>query len=446
MWDFEQSQRVTNGDNSMPEEGYELWLLRDELKSNLVAISFRYWSPEYLELAWIEAVKQYAALLGIPAYQPQKLERHVYNAILAWESNILLDPGNPVLVKQLALAYTAVGDIDFEISGWWGIFKRHPFQIIILKLLHKACLRKYKKSTRDISLLKFIKLCAMRLLADYADKRGIKHLDWWPLASEDDLMLLQPYIQKQLWENASTFSIYVLTRQERTGVSGYDWVSRPSLRDKMHLLPGSSHPQQTSSDAVLEQNYPEGSGQATLSSEDPLMATSGSPLHQNETVAHEPLELLLPRPPVDSPAAGAPEAGVLAAGQISVGAIAAIPEHVQLHNMPPPSRVDQLADQDSPRYKVVPLALCFSNRLLEAKIIIQDCQIWDDRQVMKAIQGAYWDERGAWKKILTRMRIWPGKRLKHMGNAKVRLQLRVLTIFRCGYIRYRERMALSVIN
>ena len=148
-------------------------------------------------------MKQYAAILGIASYSPLELIRRSYDTVLAWEDNVHHQPGNPVLVTQLAWSYATLGDIDFEILGWWRIFERNPIQMTILMLLHKACVRKYSTQTANLSLLKFLRLCTMRLLSSRAEKNGIRHLDWWPLASEDDLMMLKPYIVKQWWKNTS---------------------------------------------------------------------------------------------------------------------------------------------------------------------------------------------------------------------------------------------------
>jgi hypothetical protein len=136
------------------------------------------------------------------------LIRHSYDAVLAWEDNVHRQPGNPVLVAQLAWSYAILGDIDFEISGWWRIFERNPIQMTILRLLHQACVRKYSTQTANVSLLQFAKLCAMRLLSGRAEKNGIGHLDWWPLASDDELMMLTPYMAKQCWKNASPLVHY----------------------------------------------------------------------------------------------------------------------------------------------------------------------------------------------------------------------------------------------
>lgn len=76
--------------------------------------------------------------------------------------------------------------------------------------------------------------------------------------------------------------------------------------------------------------------------------------------------------------------------------------------------------ESSPGVKFVPLALCFSRRLLEPVIVIQDDHNWDDRAVMKTIQQAYWKARGCWKRWFVTRKIWPWKGLHRIGYAKVR--------------------------
>jgi hypothetical protein len=203
--------QVTGLDTSIP--AYELWLLpgaqnqrggHEKAGSHLVAVSFRYHSNEFYNIAWINAMKRYAASLGIANYSPRELYQYSYDAVLAWEANVCHQPTNPVLVRQLARSYAALGDLDLEISGWWKIFESHPLQISILRLLYSACLRKYSRQTDHFSLLKFVELCGMHLLSNTAGESGVGHLDWWPLASEEDLMMLEPYMEKQWWKNASS--------------------------------------------------------------------------------------------------------------------------------------------------------------------------------------------------------------------------------------------------
>ncbi len=69
--------------------------------------------------------------------------------------------------------------------------------------------------------------------------------------------------------------------------------------------------------------------------------------------------------------------------------------------------------------KYIPLALCFSDRLLEPAIVIQNEHDPDDKIVMGKIQQAYWEARGSWKRWFSYRKIWPWKILHRIGYMQV---------------------------
>lgn len=163
-------------------EGYELWLLprgeghAKEMSGGTsnIHISLRSIAMS-LGCGCLSSTPRFLASLHLPI---RALRLQLYTTFYTWEDNVMTNPSNPFLVTQLAWAYHTLRDVDIEISGWWLIFEKHPSNLSILKLLYGACLRKYAYESGNLSLLKFITLCAMRILSTKADESGWAYLNW----------------------------------------------------------------------------------------------------------------------------------------------------------------------------------------------------------------------------------------------------------------------------
>jgi len=107
-------------------------------------------------------------------------------------------PRDPVTLHQLAESYTVLGDIDVEIAGWWRLFERHPTQLAFFRNLHRACVCKGSLHSGSASFLFFCRICGLYLLSRRAE-HFIGCIDWWPFANKDDLMILQPFMEKKVW-------------------------------------------------------------------------------------------------------------------------------------------------------------------------------------------------------------------------------------------------------
>lgn len=116
-------------------------------------------------------------------------------------------PDDAGLRRKLADAYFVQGNDDETIAGWWKLLCRHPHQIGILKILRDACYRKRGLSSKApelISLVYFGWLCLLSFLSGKVMTYGIRKVNWWPLASDDELMMLRPYMVKHEWTCVSS--------------------------------------------------------------------------------------------------------------------------------------------------------------------------------------------------------------------------------------------------
>ena len=177
-----------------------------------LTIIFTYYRDDFIDFEWLRAMKRFAGIMGIDDYSPDELRSWLYEALLLWEDNVDKHPRNPIIISKLAEAYADLGDLTFEIAGWWRLFERHPTQLSFLNMLHRACVAKDSISPGLGSLISFTRLCALYLMSRKSQMSGWGYLDWWPLAGEDEMMILQPYFRKRLWKNVCPiFRLTLLT-------------------------------------------------------------------------------------------------------------------------------------------------------------------------------------------------------------------------------------------
>jgi hypothetical protein len=207
MWDFEEPQ----SDTTSNAQRMDIWILPFErdgrrrhhstgARVGIVTIVFRYYHDAFINIAWPQAIKQFADLLGLDSYTHEYHSECYQEALTTWEDNVDKQPRNPVMISQLARGYATFGDLNLEIAVWWRLFERHPTQVSFLKLLYRACIRKHSLKPGFPSLCSFARLCLLRLVSCKAEKMGLCYLDWWPLAGEEELMIFQPHMEKQPWK------------------------------------------------------------------------------------------------------------------------------------------------------------------------------------------------------------------------------------------------------
>lgn len=145
----------------------------------------------------IDAVKQKVAEL-----QTQKIrtdyDQDVHECLALVEKH----PNDPTLRRNLAESYQRQGDHDKAIAGWWDLLCKNPFQMGIFVMLHQACYRKrgsLPNMPQWISLLYFGWLCLFSYISAKAVRYGLGKVDWWPFVTEDELMLLRPYMIQRKW-------------------------------------------------------------------------------------------------------------------------------------------------------------------------------------------------------------------------------------------------------
>lgn len=123
------------------------------------------------------------------------------------------DPENQYLKKCLAQSFMTKGRVDDAITIWWDLVERNPLDLGILYELYTARYFKHEPQPKKLSFsfnLYFIVLCGLSVLNKKCSDWGIGDVDWWPLVSEDDLMILTPYMHKVKWHDVS--SSYSLPR------------------------------------------------------------------------------------------------------------------------------------------------------------------------------------------------------------------------------------------
>jgi hypothetical protein len=176
------------------------------VNKGIVILMFDYFTDEFILIAWLKAMKQFANLLGLSNYSPDCLIGRSKDALAVWEDNAENQPGNPVVISRLAEAYATLGDIDVEIAGWWRLLERHPGRLSFLSLLYRAWIRKTSEEPNLTSFLSFWRLCILFYLSRKAETAGIGYLYWWPLAGEEELMLFRSHVENRSCRNVILLS------------------------------------------------------------------------------------------------------------------------------------------------------------------------------------------------------------------------------------------------
>jgi tetratricopeptide (TPR) repeat protein len=121
-----------------------------------------------------------------------------FHAISGWHELTSIHPAEEGFLRRLDEVYLALNDHDKAMEGWWMLLVSHPLHLPIFKKFNNACSRKHHFENRSIFyLLYFVWLCLLLLATEISVAWGFGELDWWPLASEDELMMLRPYMVQE---------------------------------------------------------------------------------------------------------------------------------------------------------------------------------------------------------------------------------------------------------
>jgi hypothetical protein len=183
----------------------------------------------YLANAYVEhgdPSKTMPGLYSIVAKQPDNKEFQAQLAqeyekandpsrmIEGWKGLVMQHPRSATLLDQLSQALMNLEDFELEMATWWDLLKSHPLNMSILRCFWVACCKKPRNpleaATAEVlasHFTYFACLCFLNLIADHLQKYGIEDIDWWPLAHEDHLMLIRPYMVKVEWSSVLLTSI-----------------------------------------------------------------------------------------------------------------------------------------------------------------------------------------------------------------------------------------------
>jgi hypothetical protein len=123
---------------------------------------------------------------------------NTFDTISGWYELASIHPAEEGFLRRLDEAYLALNDHDKAMEDWWMLLVSHPLHPSIFNKFKSACYRKlHVENPSILYLLYFIWLCFLLLATEISVEWGFGELDWWPLASEDELMMLRPYMVQE---------------------------------------------------------------------------------------------------------------------------------------------------------------------------------------------------------------------------------------------------------
>jgi hypothetical protein len=122
----------------------------------------------------------------------------------------LYAPNQVVFGRTQSKEFNAENEtIDETISHWSNIVHRDPSNLDNVTELYRAYCHKYRSALVAFpSTLRLHVMFVYRLsqICQLVRQVGIGELDWWPLVSTDDFMMIQPFMEKRFYD-------YVRTRE-----------------------------------------------------------------------------------------------------------------------------------------------------------------------------------------------------------------------------------------
>ena len=123
------------------------------------------------------------------------------HAVAGWVNLVRNHPNIYALQSRLSEAYNVNKDQNAAIAGWLSLWESHPTNVGLLRNLRDACNLKYQPllGQSDLSLFYIAWLGLFSMLSRWLLEWDIDEVDWWPFVSEDELMMLRPYMVKYQW-------------------------------------------------------------------------------------------------------------------------------------------------------------------------------------------------------------------------------------------------------
>jgi hypothetical protein len=123
-------------------------------------------------------------------------------AIQGWKELSMAHPQNDAIRMKLAEAYGSARDYNEAISISLEIWKRKPWSVSRLAVFRGHCYRRHPMK-REINLLRFAIVCALSIFSSKFVQVGSDRFNWWPLANENEIMMVRSYMCKQEWCSVS---------------------------------------------------------------------------------------------------------------------------------------------------------------------------------------------------------------------------------------------------
>ena len=115
--------------------------------------------------------------------------------IAGWKEVVLKHPYSRGAIDKLREAFIANDNCNTAIAGWWEVYEVNMLRLSILKELRDSFDLKYRHCAKT-SLLQFFFYCLMVLIARKLMQWGAERVDWWPLATEEEIIKLLPYTMR----------------------------------------------------------------------------------------------------------------------------------------------------------------------------------------------------------------------------------------------------------
>ena len=129
-----------------------------------------------------------------------------------WLKLVERHPKVKSLHSRLSQTYSDSGDYNAAIVAWLCLWEKFPTNINFLRYLQDVCNKKIERESRGMPLsLFFITwLAFFSYLARWLLQWDL-HTDWWPFVSDDDLMILRPYMVKYFYHCVHLMCKRILT-------------------------------------------------------------------------------------------------------------------------------------------------------------------------------------------------------------------------------------------
>lgn len=107
-------------------------------------------------------------------------------------------PPRESVTKSRAHMLLAQGHIDQALGILWELADENSDDIGVLRELYVASREKYSIPVKSTFTAQWYALlvCQLSVLSRRSEAAGLGEVDWWPLATEDDLMMIKPRMEK----------------------------------------------------------------------------------------------------------------------------------------------------------------------------------------------------------------------------------------------------------